>query len=87
MIKRRSFKTEEPDEWEIEILRALRKAKPGDYGNLSKDGAFFRLRYLTTMQAPMPVINRMVKEGKITLGDNNYFKIRENHETGITGTN
>lgn len=80
MEKREFTHDAEVVDWETEILRALRNAEPGDYGNLDKHGNFFRLRYLTTVTVPQALINKLVQEDKIVMMShgvisNTYYKI------------
>jgi hypothetical protein len=78
-VERRSF-SKLTNDWEPVILKALHNAAPGDFGSLNKDGTFFRIRTLTSVQIPQSVIKALVAKGAITLMQNNYYRIRSADE-------
>jgi len=78
---RRRIITTSVSDWEDIILRHLKPSNRWMYGHLSKIGDLFTIRSLSTVRVPKEVIDKMLSNKQIALGEDDYYYVIENNSS------
>jgi hypothetical protein len=77
VLTRRKIPVQEviPIDWETVVTQHLRPINRWMYGSLNKAGELFTIRSLSVVHVPKGVIDKMLSNKQIALGEDDYYYI------------